>query len=159
MVIKVEIELDEMWSDGESTLSEEIQHSIKLDVKQQILADIKTTTQIAITEAVSKSIEEGLDAKVQSFMDEAYNNNEFLVKQYGRDNELTMKSLFEGSLRNIFKNSDVHRFVKRQLDDSYVELKRRYDLEFASQFLSKLRDNNMLSESGKNLLLPSDDSA
>lgn len=154
MVIKVEIELDEIWSDGESTLSQEIQHSIKLDVKQQILANIKETSQLAITKAVQDSIESGLDATVQAFITASLEDENFKVKYYGRDELKSMKDILEQKLRDSVKNADVARFVKKQLDDSYNLLKRRYDLEFASQFLAKLKENNMLSQSGMDLLMP-----
>lgn len=165
MKIKVEVDLSEMYDEGEEiSFSESIKQSIAYQVKSQVFDDFKKSALDYTVSLVREEFEKSKQFEINKIVSEIISNR--LIKKSenkGVAEMITLKDFIEERITNDYFNERnsaegvlsgyIRSFdekFKKELKDSSdkisKELKDRYDLLFASQIVSKLNENGMLNE-------------
>lgn len=157
MKITVTVDASELYSEEEGqNFSEAIKGAIAYDVKQSILKDFKEKIGYEFNKAVAEEVEKHKQFLIQDIMNEM-----FIVAKVKKNYSNEMVSISEfikGEIERTSFNSDQ---LKRTIDDQTKkassliaeELKKRYDILFASQIVSKLNEQGMLKEDVAKILL------
>lgn len=152
MKFNITVDLDDFWMDEDSLsfndglknhitnqVKREIWNSISAKVEDQISRDVKKQVENQYIKTIQKVIQDVIDTgKIKG----DYSNTEVTINEYIR----------EKFVRNSGWNSPNEKI--EQLAKGFAdEMKKRYDLMFASQIVSKLGANGMLKEDIAKLLL------
>lgn len=159
MKITVTVDLSEMYSEEDGgSFSQEIKQEIARQIKREVLADFKSKCGDVFTAEVVKKIDK---AKVK-FIENTLKKlvvDEKIKKRYSTDEMISISDYLKDELERTYINDrTVKDFFDKQVSQTTKnlseELKKRYDMLFASQIVSKLHENGMLREDVAKLLLP-----
>jgi hypothetical protein len=155
--MKVTVELDDIWIDGESTLTDEINHLVKEKVKKEIWDNIKEHANSVITKVVQDEIEKDLLIKGQKMVSEIIENGRVPSPSSTIGDEETRTCTLEELIKYKFKAnsgwSNPDEKIKNLAKTFGNEMKSRYDLLFASQLVAKMNENGLLKEDAAKKLL------
>lgn len=154
-LIKVEVDLSEMYSDEDSgSFTEEIKKNISYSVRQEVWKSFKESA----FEEFSKKIKEEFEGEKEKTIQETIQTffKEKKVKEYG--SEYNLEQYIEKKVNDYFFNNDnlarlLDTSVKKQAEICSNQIKERYDLLFASQIVTKLGENGFLKDNIAELLL------
>jgi len=152
MKFNIVVDLEDFWMDEDSqAFNEQIKQHISKNVKNEIWKSIKNSVEDQISRDVKKAIETQYIKKIQTVIAEViesekikdgYNNKEVSIQDY-------IKNQFQSNSGWNSPNSQIEKLAKAFADD----LKKRYDLLFATQIVSKIGANGMLKDDVAKLLL------
>lgn len=144
--IIITINMDNFWMDADSDFEESFKRYIVNQVSYKIYDNIKER----LLKEIQPRIEENVKEKIEGFV------NDFIQKNAG---ELKMKVGYGGTVpieegvRNILTNNadnyaktSLNRLVESYAKSFVDDLRKRYDLLFASQVIAKMNENKMLKE-------------
>jgi len=144
------VEVEDFWLEEEE-LSVALQQAVKNEVISSIRKDIKDQVSAFMDKILKEEIYDQMQTRVTILMSEFVESGK-VKGRYSGDGEMTVNEWiakeFKGSNESILKY--VNESAKKQTD----ELKRRYDLLFASQIVSKINEQGLLKEDVARLLLP-----
>lgn len=148
--MKFVVDVEEFWLDEESELGPALQAHIKRDV----VAQIEKSVQTQVTDFMNKIMKEEIKSKLETIVSDLM--RQFLVTgtvkgQYSNDPELPLADWVKKQV--TVQNSNIQDWIKKSVTTQVEELKKRYDLLFATQIVSKLNEQGMLKEDIAKLLL------
>ena len=147
--MKIQIEVSDFYLDEDDSLEEGLKKYIKNEVTATIFAKIKAKVETEIIQVVEKHVLENLSAEISKAIDNGKIKNKsgstlVSINEYVQDCLLSSSSSnwqsFEKSIKDISKT-----FCD--------EMKRRYDLNFAANVVSKMIDNKLVKEDAVKMLL------
>lgn len=148
--MKFTVEVDEFWLDEEADLAPALQNSVKNDVVAQIKKSVEAQVSQLMEKIMKEEIKSKMDIIVGGLM------RDFLVVgrvkgSYSSDPELPLAEWVSKQVTS--QNSVIQDWIKKSVEAQVTELKKRYDLLFATQIVSKLNKEGMLKEDIAKLLL------
>lgn len=150
--MKFVVELDDFYLDEEEDLIPAIKNEVIIRVTNQVWDMIKETVNKSVTNPLVTEIKGQIDKKInESLMIELENvlkTQKF--KEYSK--EITFAEFIENKMSASSYNN-LQKTVEKLADSRADEIKKRYDLIFASQIVVKLNENGMLKEDVAKLLL------
>lgn len=151
MILKVEIDLAEIWPDEQSAkdaIIEDIKSSVFYQVRQTVLTDYRAT----LHHILEKELVEKMKIETAAIIKDMIDNGAKCKKPYANE-EVTIKDYISQTLFSSSGISNIRDIVNSYANQIGDELKRRYDLQFAATLINKMQDNNMLREDIAQLLL------
>ncbi len=152
MKFNITVDLDDFWMDEDSlSFSNELKSFIVGQVKNDIWKDLQKKVEDQISRETKKQIETSYVKKIQRVISDtianetikdSYGNGEISIQEY-------IKNQFKSNSGWNSPNQKIEQLAKVFADD----MKKRYDLLFATQIVSKLGENGMLKEDVARLLL------
>lgn len=147
--MKFTIEIDEFWLDGEEELEPALRSHIIGEVVVQVKKSIKSQVDETITKAVLEKLNKAFDDRISILVDEIIEKE---TVTYGWS-PVPVKE----ALRKIFESKAQYYNPQRkmeQLGEEFAkEFYNRYDLVFATQVVSKMRQLDMLKPEVAHALL------
>lgn len=158
MKINVQVDLSEFYSDeSEATFSEQIKEEIARNVRRQVYDSFKEKIGEEFNRAVIAEVEKQKEKLITDKLNELVVDAK-LKKHYSSGEMISISQWLVVELERMQLNeSKLRDYLNKQVETSSKqiseELKKRYDMVFASQIVSKLNDNSMLSPLASKMLL------
>src|SRR5579859_4531038 len=135
--MKFTVEVDEFWLDEEADLALTLQNSVKNDVVNQIHKSVEKQ----VTDLMNKIMKEEITSKMNAIVGDLM--RDFLVKgvvkgSYSSDPEMPLPEWIKKQVQS--QNGTIQDWIKKSVTTQVDELKKRYDLLFATQIVSKLNE-------------------
>jgi anaerobic ribonucleoside-triphosphate reductase len=148
--MKVTIDISDFYLDEGEELESSLKQFIIRECVQQINKSIEKKVEDHITRTVKNEIEQKLTYKINKQIEEIIATE--TIKVDGKEQPFNeyIKYKFQYSSGWSSAQGALESLAKRFGE----ELKKRYDMLFASQIVSKLHENGMLKEDVAKLLLP-----
>lgn len=103
---------------------------------------------------VSSAISEFIKGDVQKQIEKALKNKLKVVDQEINDQiDVVLNKTVRTCIATVVNDAKFQVKLKGLVDSCFKELQERYDMNFATQVVLKLRENNMLNEEGAKLLI------
>jgi len=153
MVFKIEV--DEFWLDEEQELVPALKKHIISDVVRQIETSIKAKIEDGVNREVKSQVEQSLYRRITSLTTEIIASDK-IKGRYTNDPEQTLQEYIRGLFMETARaKAPADENIKRLAEQFGNELKKRYDLLFASQVVAKLSEGGLLKEDAVKLLIES----
>ena len=150
--MKFTIEVEDFYME-EGDLESSLKQHIITTCVHKITTDLKAKIEDGVQKEVKAQVEQTLYRKIGSFVTEAIENDK-IKGRYTGDPEMTLqeyvKQQFTDKAREKAPTDAVLEKLAKQFGE---EMKKRYDLMFASQLVTKMKDSGFLKEEVANLLL------
>ena len=148
--MKITVDLEDFWFEEEEQLIPALQDHLKTVVIRQIGDSIKKQVDVFMDKAIKEEIESQLQVRVKVLM-ESYLQTGKLKGKYSSDQEMTIEEWLAKQLME--QRTSTQDFVVKSAEFQVNQLKKRYDLLFASQIVSKINEQGFLKEDIANMLL------
>lgn len=149
--MKIVIDLEDFWFEEEEQLIPALQDHVKTMVIREIGDSIKKQVTTFMDKAMKEEVEKQLEMRVKLLMDAALETG--TVKgRYSGDGEMTVQEWISKEIKS--NSSNILDFVNQAAKRQGEELKKRYDLLFASQIVAKINEQGLLKDDVARLLLP-----
>lgn len=149
--MKFTVEVEDFYLE-EGELAAELKHQIKQSVIAQIHTNVKKQVDEFMNEHIKNYIDAELKTRTQMLMDSFMESGK-VKASYGSE-EMLVKDWIAKTFSE--KRSDIHSAIERQVKRHVEELQKRYDLLFATQLITKIKEQGFLKEDAAKLLLESD---
>lgn len=147
MKIQVELNLEDVFDEAiynEVTLKEELTRSVRLDVIRELKEKFKNELMGKISNPISGKLE---DIARESIIDLIKNASEKKYKfriDY-MEEELTVDELIRGRIKKIV-DDNIETMISSRAKSFVDELRKRYDMAFATFIVDNMRKQNMLKD-------------
>lgn len=149
--MKFTIEVDDFYLDGEE-LDSALKDHIKRDVVRSIHDSIKQKVEDHVTKEVKAQVEQQLYRKISTLVGEIIATDK-VKGRYSSDPEMTLQEWIMSEFKNNSHYNSIQDTIKKLADKFGDDMKKRFDLLYASQIVAKLSDNGLLKEEAARLLL------
>lgn len=148
------IDLNEFWL-GEDKLDKELQYRITQKVVRQVMEKISDAVDKEIKEQVTQKIQNTLGERIEGIIAAA--TKDLKLKYRYQNEEQTLEEFVHKLLTDTDQRSTVNEKIKKVLNDiasdHYEKLKDRFDMLYASQLVSRMKEGGLLNEQVANTLL------
>lgn len=156
--MKFIVEMEDFYLDEEGDIEAALKQHIVSSVVFQIGKSIEEKVNKQIIKSVTEAIEKDMAPKIDTLITEIIKKGTIKVNSYDKEEktfETHIRELFES--RGGFKNPTQHiEILAKGFAD---EMRKRYDMAFASQVVIKLAENGLLKEGAIEKLLPTQSEA
>jgi len=150
--MKFTIEVDDFYIE-ESDLESALKQYIISECVRQITEKLKSKIEDGVNKEVKAQVEQSLYRKIASFTEETISNDK-IKGRYGNDPDQTLQEYIKSQFNETARQkAPVDDTIKKLAESFGNELKKRYDLLFASQVVAKLSEGGLLKEDAVKLLL------
>lgn len=150
--MKFIIEVDDFYME-QGELETELKSHIITSVIHKITTDLKQKIEDGVIREVKAQVEQTLYRKIGTFVTECI-ANEKIKGRYSGDPEVTLQEwVKEQFTEKAREKAPVDDVIKKLANVFGEELKKRYDLLFASQLVAKMKDSGFIKEEAVQLLL------
>ena len=149
--MKYTIEVEDFWLDSESDLEPSLCNHITREVVNQIWKKIEDKVDSQITKIVGKAIEESLQARIEDKVSKTVESGEVILNN-GTSGKIE-NYVLEKFDRHAKGWASANKKIEELAGEYAKEMKNRYDLLFASQIVSKMKDNGFLDKDVADKLL------
>lgn len=152
--MKITVDLDDFWMEEDNgTLTEQIKdhiiHSVKTEVYNSIKIQVKELSESIIKRQIEESIKEKINESVLTFISE-----DKFCKRYSSQEKITLSEyILEELSRATIDRNYISDYVKKEGEKHGSDLKKRYDMLFASGIVAKMHENGLLKEDVASKLL------
>lgn len=153
--MKLKVDLDDFYLDEEDDLIPAIKDFVVSKVTFTIWSKIENIVNQKVLELCNENIQNIIDNKIEGHLNELL-DKEIVKKDRWSSDLITLKEYVSITFNKDFDQnyrSRLEKFVEGKAKDICEEIKKRYDLLFASQLISKMNDQNMLKEDIAKLIL------
>lgn len=153
--MKLKVDLDDFYLDEEDDLIPAIKDFVVSKVTSIIWSKIENIVNQKVLELCNENIQNIIDNKIEGYLNELL-DKEIVKKDRWSSNLITLKEYVSITFNKDFDQnyrSRLEKFVEGKTKDICEDIKKRYDLLFASQLISKMNDQNMLKEDIAKLIL------
>jgi hypothetical protein len=147
--MKFTVEVEEFYLE-EGELALELKRQIKNDVVTQIRELVKKQVDDFMDQYIKAEIHSQLQGRVQAEMD-AFLASGMVQDTYNGREKKPVKEWMAESIKG--KHPDIVKVIAAQVAKAVKEMQDRYDLMFASQLITKIKDQGFLKEDVARLLL------
>lgn len=147
MKIQVELNLEEVFNDAmydEMSLKEAFTES----VKNSIVIELKKRFENELKKDISKPISDKLEDIARESMSELIKNaseKKYRFRIDYMEEELTVDELIRGRIKKIV-DSSIETIISSRAKSFVDELRKRYDMAFATFIVDNMRKQNMLKD-------------
>ena len=145
----VEIE-DNYIEEGE--IMSELQNQVKSDVVNQIKKHINDRVEKQVIIEVKDTVEKQMYILITSAISDVIKNEEFPSRN-SSSKKVTIEEYIKECLTYQGGWQNFQDVTKKIAENMSLELKKRYDLLFASQIVSKLSENGLLKDDAVKMLM------
>lgn len=149
--MKIVVDLEDFWFEEDEQLIPALQDHVKTMVIRQIGDSIKKQVDLFMDKAIKEEINSQLEMRVKILM-EAQLETGKVKGRYSGDQEMTIQEWVSKEIKT--NSSNIHDYVLKTAKAQGEDLKRRYDLLFASQIVAKINEQGLLKDDVAKLLLP-----
>lgn len=153
--MKLKVDLDDFYLDEEDDLVPAIKNFVVNEVTSTIWDRVEEKIKQKILDLCNENIQKIIDEKIEMYLTEML-DKEMIKKDRWSDELISLQeyvlTAFNKDFDNNYKNT-LGRIVEGKTKNICEEIKKRYDLLFASQLISKMNDQNMLKEDIAKLIL------
>lgn len=153
--MKITVELDSTYLEG-SNLDEAISKKIEREVVNQIWSKVKEQAEKEISKVAEAYIKEHLNEQIISYTKTIIKTEKLSAPRYykGDSDQISLEEYIKYMLNKDSKDK-VKKAVKDFADQFTQKLKDRYDMEFATQIIHKMRHQDLLKDSVETALFES----
>lgn len=153
--MKLKVDLDDFYLDEEDDLVPAIKDFVVNEVTSTIWDRVEEKIKQKILDLCNENIQKIIDEKIEMYLTEML-DKEMIKKDRWSDELVSLQEYVSTTFNKDFDNNYKKRLdniVESKTKDICEEIKKRYDLLFASQLISKMNDQNMLKEDIAKLIL------
>lgn len=151
--MKFTIEVEDFYLDEEKDLAPALKQHIISTVVNKISTDLKAKIEDGVQKEVKAQVEQTLYRKIGSFVTEAIENDK-IKGRYTNDPEMTLQEWVKLQFtEKAREKAPVDATLEKLAKGFGEEMKKRYDLMFASQLVTKMKESGFLKEEVVSLLL------
>lgn len=149
--MKFVVSVEDFWleEDEGTELSSALREAVKNDVISQIRASIKEQVSVFMDSHIKSVLNAEIETRVKIVMDEIVSRGK-IKGNYSSDPELTVSEW--ASKKFADARPDITKSIESQVKRHVTELQQRYDLLFASQLISKMKEAGFMKEDVEKLL-------
>jgi len=174
MKINVTVDLEDFYSEDESSFNEQILWYIQSQVTTSVWKTFQEKAMDSFKSKIDAELEQEKDAEIQRIVTKVFTDKKIKTREASKANpepgmvtlfeyieeklhksyfseDRTASSILDGKLRD--KEVQFEKMVSLAAEQIGEQLKDRYDLLFASQIVSNLNKNGMLKEDIAKILL------
>lgn len=150
--MKFVIEVDDFYmEDGD--LESKLKNHIITSCVHQITQKLKEKIEEGVNKEVKAQVEQTLYRKIGTFVSESIANDK-IKGHYSNDPEITLQEWVKKQFtKNAADKAPVDDVIKKLANQFGEEMKKRYDLLFASQLVAKMKESGFIKEEVIGLLL------
>lgn len=147
MKIQVELDLEDVFNDAmydEVSLKEEFTRS----VRHMIVCELKDRFKNELMKEISNPISEKLEDIARESMSDLIENaseKKYKFRIDYMEEELTVDELIRGRIKKVVDNN-IETMISSRAKSFVDELRKRYDMAFATFIVDNMRKQNMLKE-------------
>jgi hypothetical protein len=150
--MKFTIEVDDFYME-EGDLETSLKSHIISSCVQQITKELKQKIEDGVAKEVKAQVEQTLYRKIGTFVSECIANDK-IKGYYSTDPEMTLQEWVKNQfVKNAREKAPVDDIIKKLAEQFGAEMKKRYDLLFASQLVAKMKESGFLKEEVISLLI------
>lgn len=150
--MKFTVELDDFWIDEDNgSVDEQMKRYIIQQVIYDIWGKIRDQIKPQLDEVIRNLVDTKLNDRITKEVEKQITTGT-LKPRYSSDPELTIEQHIQDKFRDSSNKIDIDGMVTKIAKGHAEDLKKRYDLLFASQLVSKLQEQGMLKEDVARLL-------
>lgn len=150
--MKFVIEVDDFYLE-EGDLEGALKSHIITSCVHKITTDLKQKIEDGVTKEVKAQVEQTLYRKIASFVTDSIANDK-IKGYYSNDPEVTLQEWVKKRfIETAREKAPIDDTVKKLAAAFGEEMKKRYDLLFASQLVAKMKDSGFLKDEAVQLLL------
>jgi len=150
MKFKIELDIEDFLNDlledaGEgyiTSIKDSLLFEIRRDVVSQISLSIKDQVKKEITEKVLNEVNNTVSVRISNYIED-FIQKEILYE--GTANQITIKEMVERNFTNTRYWDNLLPAIKKVGETFGEQIKKRYDIEFASAILLNMKENDLLS--------------
>lgn len=153
--MKLKVDLDDFYLDEEDDLVPAIKDFVVNKITSTIWDRVEEKIKQKILDLCNENIQKIINEKIETYLTEIL-NKEMIKKNRWSDELVSLQEYVSIAFNEDFDNDYrriLERIVEGKAKDICEEIKKRYDLLFASQLISKMNDQNMLKEDIAKLIL------
>jgi len=153
--MKLKVDLDDFYLDEEDDLVPAIKDFVVNKVTSTIWDRVEEKIKQKILDLCNENIQKIIDEKIETYLTEML-DKEMIKKDRWSDELVSLQEYVSTTFNKDFDNNYKKRLdniVESKTKNICEEIKKRYDLLFASQLISKMNDQNMLKEDIAKLIL------
>lgn len=153
--MKLKVDLDDFYLDEEDDLVPAIKDFVVNKVTSTIWDRVEEKIKQKILDLCNENIQKIIDEKIETYITEML-DKEMIKKDRWSDELVSLQEYVSTAFNKDFDNNYrkiLERIVEDKTKNICEEIKKRYDLLFASQLISKMNDQNMLKEDIAKLIL------
>ena len=144
--ITITINMDDFWMDEDSDFEESFKRYIVDQATYKVFENVKND----LLKDIHLEVEKNVNKKVEEFMSDFIEQNaNKLEMKVGYNQTVPLEEGVRSILSNKAENyamTSITKLVEAYAKGFVDDLRKRYDLLFASQVITKLNDNKMLKE-------------
>jgi hypothetical protein len=151
--MKITIDISDFYLDEEQDLEPALKKTIIHQAVTKITADLKAKIEDGVNKEVKAQVEQTLYRKIGTFVAECIANDK-IKDGYHNSPEITLQEWVKKQFtRNSYDKAPVDELIKKLAANFGDEMKKRYDLLFASQLVVKMKESGFIKEEAIALLL------
>lgn len=144
--ITITINMDDFWMDEDSNFEESFKRYIVDQATYNVFENVKKN----LLKDIYPEVEKNVNKKVEEFMHDLVEQNaDKLEMKVGYGQTVPLEKGVRSILSNKAENyamTSITKLVEAYAKSFVDDLRKRYDLLFASQVITKLNENKMLKE-------------
>lgn len=152
--MKIEIDISDFYLDEDQDIEIGLKNYIKNQVVNEIWSKINKKVEEQITMQVKDTVEKEMYRQITTHIGNIIKTEK--TKSLNKPNE--MVTMEEYVIEHLTRNNWQGTFsdnMKKIADNLVADLKKRYDLLFASQIVGKMNESGLLKDDVIKLLMPS----
>lgn len=150
--MKFTIEVDDFYLE-EGELEGALKKHIITSCVHKITTDLKAKIEDGVTKEIKAQVEQTLYRKIGTFVAECIINDK-IKDGYSNGPDITLQEWVKKQFtRNAYEKAPVDDVIKKLAAAFGEEMKKRYDLLFASQLVVKMKESGFIKEEAIALLL------
>jgi hypothetical protein len=150
--MKFTVEIEEFYLDEEQDIEPTLKNFVIKSVVQSIQKSLEAKIEDAITKEVKDQISKSLFRNIQSVVKRVISEGK-IKSRYKSDSPVTIEDYIKEDFEHNTGYSSPKDTIEKLAKQFGDEMKRRYDLLFASQIVAKLGANGLLKDEAVKMLL------
>lgn len=143
------VEVEEFYLEEED-LSSVLQHQLKQAIVSEIRKNIADQVAVFMDKHIKGEIQSDIQTRVQLLMED-YVAKGKLKGGYSSDPEMTIPEYIAKQFSN--SRGDLTKIIENKVKAHVSELQQRYDLMFATQLITKIKEQGFLKDEAVKMLL------
>lgn len=147
MKIQVELNLEDVFEEAvynETTLKEEFTSSVRSAIIRELKEKFKNELMREISNPISEKIED-IARELMNDLVENASEKKYRFRLDYMDEELTVDEFIRGRMKKVV-DSNIGTMVESKAKSFVNELRKRYDMAFATFVVDNMRKQNMLKD-------------
>lgn len=150
--MKFTIEVEDFYLEEDRDLAPALKSYIINDVVQKIHKSIKDKVEEHVTKEVKAQVEQSLYRKISTLVGEIIATDK-VKGRYSNEPDMTLQEYVHDQFKNNSGYNSIQDNIKKLANAFAEDMKKRFDLLYASQIVAKMSDHGLLKDDAVKLLL------